>query len=166
MKKKTTQHHIDALAALLLFGVFAVCVLAVLLSGADAYQRLTRRDQRAFDRRTAAQYLATRVRQADAAGGVAVEEFGGVRSLVLDAQSSYPTWLYCYDGQLMELYCYFEERPGPEDGQPLLELKGLDPELTDGLLTLRLTQPGGETDTLLLSLRSWQWSHHGEGAAP
>ena len=60
MKKKTTQHHIDALAALLLFGVFAVCVLAVLLSGADAYQRLTRRDQNAFDRRTAAQYLATR----------------------------------------------------------------------------------------------------------
>lgn len=160
MKKKSSQHHIDALAALLLFGVFAVCVLAVLLSGADAYQRLTQRDQRAFDRRTAAQYLATRVRQADAAGGVAVEEFGGVRSLVLDAQSSYPTWLYCYDGQLMELYCYFEERSGPEDGQPLLELEGLDPELTDGLLTLRLTQPGGETDTLLLTLRS------GEGAAP
>ena len=160
MREKQVKHHIDGLAALLLFGVFAVCVLAVLLSGADAYQRLTRRDQNAFDRRTAAQYLATRVRQADAAGGVAVEEFGGVRSLVLDAQSSYPTWLYCYDGQLMELYCYFEERPGPEDGQPLLELKGLDPELTDGLLTLRLTQPGGETDTLLLALRS------GEGAAP
>ena len=76
----------------------------------------------------------------------------------LAAQSSYPPWLYCYDGQLMELYCYFEERPGPEDGQPLLELEGLDPELTDGLLTLRLTQPGGETDTLLLTLRS------GEGA--
>lgn len=159
MKKQATQHHIDALAALLLFGVFAVCVLAVLLSGADAYQRLTDRDQSAFDRRTAAQYLATRVRQADTAGGVEIEEFGGVRSLKLDAQSSYPTWLYCYDGQLMELYCYFEERPGPEDGQALLELEGLDPELEDGLLTLHLTYRDGETETLVLGLRS------GEGAA-
>lgn len=158
MKKKTTQHHIDALAALLLFGVFAVCVLIVLLSGADAYQRLTDRDQAAFDRRTAVQYLATRARQADAAGGVAVEDFDGVRALVLDAESSYPTWLYCYDGWLMEIYCYFEERPGPEDGQPLLELEAFDAEMENGLLTLRVTGTGGVEETLLLSLRS------GEGA--
>lgn len=157
MKRKTIQHHMDALVALLLFGVFAVCVLAVLLTGADAYRRLTDRDQNAFDRRTAVQYLATRVRQAD--GGVAVESFDGVTALKLDAQSDYPTWLYCYDGQLMELYCYYEERPGPEDGQPLMALEGLDVELEDGLLTLRVTQPGGETDTLLLSLRG------GEGGA-
>ena len=160
MKREKIQHHMDGLLLLLLFGVFAVCVLSVLLSGADAYQRLTQRDQCAFDRRTAAQYLATRVRQADAAGGVAVEEFGGVRSLVLDAQSTYPTWLYCYDGQLMELYCYVEDRPGPEDGLPLLELEGLDVSLSDGLLTLEVTGAGGETSTLLLSLRS------GEEGAP
>lgn len=159
MKRKTIQHHMDALIALLLFGVFAVCVLAVLLTGADAYRRLTDRDRAAFDRRTAVQYLATRVRQADTASGVAVESFDGVTALKLDAQSAYPTWLYCYDGQLMELYCYFEERPGPEDGSPLMELGGLDVELEDGILTLRVTQPGGEEDTLLLSLRS------GEGAA-
>ena len=83
---------------------------------------------------------------------VAVEEFGGVTALKLDAQSDYPTWLYCYDGQLMELYCYYEERPGPEDGSPLMPLEDLDITLEDGLLTLRITQPGGETDTLLLSL--------------
>ena len=39
MKRKTIKHHIDGLIALLLFGVFAVCVLAVLLTGADAYRR-------------------------------------------------------------------------------------------------------------------------------
>lgn len=152
MKRKTIQHHMDALIALLLFGVFAVCVLAVLLTGADAYRRLTDRDQNAFDRRTAVQYLATRVRQAD--GGVAVESFDGVTALKLDAESSYPTWLYCWNGQLMELYCYYEERPGPEDGSALMALEDLDVELEDGLLTLRVTRTGGETDTLLLSLRS------------
>lgn len=159
MKRKTIQHHMDALIALLLFGLFAVCVLAVLLTGADAYRRLTTRDRAAFDQRTAVQYLTTRVRQADTAAGVAVESFDGVTALKLDAQSDYPTWLYCYDGQLMELYCYFEERPGPEDGSPLMELEGLEVTLEDGLLTLRVAQAGREADTLLLSLRS------GEGAA-
>lgn len=47
------------LLALLLLLVFAVCVLSVLLTGADTYQTLTRRDQDSYDRRTAAQYLAT-----------------------------------------------------------------------------------------------------------
>ena len=47
MKKHSIQHHIDTLAVLLLFGVFAVCVLSVLLTGADAYRRMTERDNRA-----------------------------------------------------------------------------------------------------------------------
>ncbi len=59
MKKRTTQHHIDGLAALLLFGIFAVCVLMVLLTGANAYRRLTERDQigRASCRERVCQYV-------------------------------------------------------------------------------------------------------------
>lgn len=71
------------LLALLLLLVFAVCVLSVLLTGADTYQTLTRRDQDSYDRRTAAQYLATRVRQADRADGVAVADFQGCDALEL-----------------------------------------------------------------------------------
>ena len=65
MKKRPIQHQLNGLMALLLFGVFAACVLAVLLTGANAYRRLTQRDQAAYLRRTCVQYLATRVRQAD-----------------------------------------------------------------------------------------------------
>lgn len=154
MRRKPIQHHIDALAALLLFGVFAACVLAVLLTGADAYRRLTQRDQAVFDRRSCVQYLATRVRQSDHAGGIRVEDFGGSDALVLDADTDYPTWLYCRDGWLMEMYCYYEERQEPEDGAQLIELEGLELSLEDGLLTIDVTAAGGETDTLTLSLRS------------
>ena len=35
--KKRAQHHIDGLLALLLFGVFASCLLAVLLGGAGGF---------------------------------------------------------------------------------------------------------------------------------
>ena len=51
MKQPTMKHNIDGLAALLLFGIFAACVLSVLLSGAGAYRRLTQRDLTAYDRR-------------------------------------------------------------------------------------------------------------------
>ena len=34
MRDKQIKHHIDGLVALLLFGVFAACVLVVLLTGA------------------------------------------------------------------------------------------------------------------------------------
>ena len=69
MRRRGNQHQLGGLLMLLLFGVFAACVLILLLTGARAYRRLTQRDQAAFDRRTCVQYLATRVRQGDVAGG-------------------------------------------------------------------------------------------------
>lgn len=154
MKTKTVKHHIDGLIALLLFGVFAVCVLAVLLTGANAYRRLTGRDQTAYAHRTGTQYIATRVRQADHAGGITVEEFGGSDALILGADESYATWVYCWDGWLMEMYCLRDEPLEPEDGQQLMEAQGLELSLEDGLLTASLTGTDGVVDTLRLSLRS------------
>lgn len=154
MREKPIKHHIDGLVALLLFGVFAACVLVVLFTGADAYRRLTDRDQAAYERRTGVQYIATRVRQADHAGGIAVEDFGGVDALVLGADEVYASRVYCYDGWLMELYTLAEEPMEPQDGQRILEAQDLELSLEDGLLKAVLTLPGGTEDTLQLSLRS------------
>jgi hypothetical protein len=63
MKKNAITHNLDGLAALLLFAVFAASVMAVLLTGAKAYRGVTRRDQEAYNARTAVQYVAQRVRQ-------------------------------------------------------------------------------------------------------
>ena len=145
MREKQVKHHIDGLVALLLFGVFAACVLVVLLTGADAYRRLTERDQAAYERRTGVQYIATRVRQADHAGGVAV---------ILGADETYAARVYCYDGWLMELYCLAEEPMEPQDGQKIMEARALELSLEDGLLEASLTAADGTEDTLRLSLRS------------
>ena len=153
MRQRSIQHHIDALASLLLFGVFAACILAVLLTGAGAYRRLTRRDQAAFDRRSCVQYISTKVRQSDRAGAVRVVDFGGGSALLLGADEPYATWLYCRDGWLMELYCYADEPLGPEDGERLLEAERMELSLEEGLLTVTIVTPGGEEDTLRLSLR-------------
>ena len=141
------------MAALLLFGVFAVCVLAVLLTGADAYRRLTQRDQAAYDRRTCEQYLTTRVRQADRTGSVAIENRGGTDVLVLGADEEYITYIYHYEGWLMELYIWSGEPMVPEEGRQLLEAEGLEMSLEGSLLTFKISPAPGVTDTMLLSLR-------------
>lgn len=154
MKRQGTKHHMDGLLMLLLFGVFAVCVLIVLLTGARAYRGLTDRDRAAYDRRTCVQYIATKVRQGDLTGGVAVEPFGDAAALSLKDPEGFITRLYCFDGWLMELYTFADGALEPQDGERIMPLAGLELTLEDGLLTAELQAGEGVTDTLRLSLRS------------
>lgn len=155
MKRQSTRHQMDGLIALLLFGVFAACVLVVLLTGADAYRRLTERDRTAYDRRTCIQYVATRVRQADCAGGIDVVDFDGTRALALDGgDGEYYTRVYYYDGYLMELYTSYGSEMEPRDGERVMAAGGLDFSREGSLLTVTATDARGEESTLLLSLRS------------
>lgn len=158
MKREKIQHHMDGLLLLLLFGVFAVCVLSVLLTGARAYRRLTLRDQEAYRRRTCVQYIATRVRQGDLEGAVAVEPFGEGDALVM-AKDGYVTRVYWHDGWLMEMYAGEDVQLAPEDGEKIMELDGLAMSMDGGLLTVEVDGGDAGTDTLRLSLRS------GEGDA-
>lgn len=159
MREKTGQKHITTLAAVTLLAVFAVSILLTLLAGAGAYRRLADRDAASFDARTAAQYIATRVRQNDAAGGVAVEDFCGVDCLTLKEWngsngSKYVTRLYCYDGSLWELYTTVDAQAELTDGERVLDLDKLELSLVDGALNAVLTLKNGETETVTLSLRS------------
>ena len=159
MRRKSLQHHTDGLMGLLLFGVFAVCVLSVLLTGAGAYRRLTERDRAAYDRRTAAQYIATRIRQSDTLGGIDVTAFGDADALLLrEGEGPFVTWVYCHDGYLMELYCAEDAGLEPQDGERVLAADSLTAVIEDGLLTATIYGREG-VDTIRLSLRS------GEGAA-
>lgn len=165
MREGTRQNHISTLAALLLLAAFAASILLVLLAGAGAYRRLVDRDGADFSRRTAGQYIATRVRQNDGDEMVTVEDFQGVPCLTLhewngDYASDYATRLYCHDGSLWELYTAVDVEAELEDGERVLDLEGLDLALEDGLLEAVLTLPGGQRETVRLSLRS------GEVAAP
>lgn len=158
MRGQAGQHHMNGLVMLLLFGVFATCVLGVLLTGAGAYQRLTQRDRAAYERRICAQYIASRVRQGDVQGGVAVEPFGDTRALALIG-AGYVTRVYWHEGYLMELYSSEGMGLGPEDGERIMPMEGLSLSMDNGLLTVEITTGAGETDRLYLVPRS------GEGAA-
>ena len=151
MREKRSQ-AIPALAAFLLLCIFAVCVLGVLLAGAGAYSRLTRRDSRAYDTRTALHYLSARVRQAPAPDRVSVTDFGGADALTVTEEiggEDYVTRIYCHAGWLMELFCAADGQFEPQDGERLLAVDGLELELRDELLFVTLTQEDGRHESVL-----------------
>lgn len=157
MKNERTQTRITGLAALLVFTVFAVCTLLVLLLGANVYRYLTRQGQLRYDGTTAAQYVATRVHQADRAESVFTENFCGVQALVLrqvtDGQA-YETRVYCYDGHLCELFAAADSGLVPEDGEKILPLQDLSFHLDGQLLTVTITDTHGTEQVLTLLLRA------------
>lgn len=155
MKENKQMRSLSTVAALMVLAVFAVGILAVLLGGVRAYTRLTERDQTAFERRSAVQYLATKVRQTSGSGAVSVAPFGDGQALVIaDVVDGdmYLTRIYCHDGWLMELY----SAPGDfalEDGEKLLPLKGMELALEGRLLTAVFTAEDGTTQTQKLWIR-------------
>jgi len=157
MKMKENKRKADAVLVLLLFGVFAVCILSVLLTGADAYRRLAERDEMSYDRRIAGQYLTTRVRQADEMGGISGETFEGVDALVLLEEIDgieYETRVYCYDGYLRELFAEAGGEFLPGDGEQILKAQALSVQRDGQTLKAELTDPNGEVQELTLYLRS------------
>lgn len=135
---KDKHYRITDLAALLVLAVFALCLLLVLLTGADVYRGLVQQGEEAYLRRTALQYLTTRVRQAES---VQIGDFDGCEALILEEsadQETCTTRVYCYDGWLRELYCVPGAQVAPQDGQALLEAADLSVSQQGNLLTLTL----------------------------
>ncbi len=157
MKRTENKSHIEGLLVLVLFGVFSICILAVLLSGADFYERLVERQQNGYTERTVPQYIATKIRQADASGAVSVREFDGIPMLELvemHGGEQYVTRIYCYDGYLRELFSGTTGNLQPGDGERILETEQVEFAQEGNFLKITVTGTDGETTELKLTLRS------------
>ena len=144
---KKNHSSITQTLAMLCLAIFALCVLLVLLTAGTAYRRLVDRGEEAYTRRTAVQYLTTRIRQAET---VAVGDWAGSDMLVLGETldgESYTTRVYCCEGWLRELYGVPGAQLPPTAGQTLLEAEQLELKLEEDLLTVTLD---GETLYLFL----------------
>ena len=146
--------------ALLVFFLLAVSLLLVLLSGADVYQRLAAEGETQYRRRTATQYITTRIRQAEA---VLAEDFAGAEALVFPEtvdDKRYLTRVYCHDGYLKELFTPEEGSFLPEDGEKLLELEALTFSFEGNYLSLHLTFPNGSCRELTFFLPQREEAGH------
>lgn len=150
------HRKITDLLALVVFCVFALCVAAVLLTGAKTYQTLTDRGSEAYSHRIAARYLTTRFHQAPM---VEVEDFYGLQTLTVREEIGgriYLTRVYCYEGHIRELFAAESANVSPGDGEVIIEADALTFALDEGILTVKITHPDGKIQKLLLSLPEWK----------
>lgn len=156
MKKSESKTHIEGLLVLVLFCVFAICILSVLLTGAKAYGRLVDSQQVSYEKRTVPQYIATKIRQTDVSGAVSIGDFGGVEALELVElpEKEYVTRIYCYDGYLRELFSTVTGNFEPEAGEKILEAQQVDFSLNENCLRVTVTGTDGEKTEVKLTLRS------------
>ncbi len=156
MKNESKERSVSTASALLVLAVFAVGILSVLLGGAQVYRRLTVRDQQAYERRTCAQYLTVKLRQASGTDAVSVLPFGDGDGLMIACQEPdgiYLTRIYCHDGWLMELYTDSQGSFAPEDGEKILKASRMELTYREGLLTACVTDQNGGALRLVLSVR-------------
>ena len=131
--EKTTS-----LLSLLVFVLFALCLLLTVLTGARAYRKTVELTEATSDRRTKLQYLSTKVQQGRE---ISLEDFGGCQALVLREtidEERYVTYIYCHDGWLRELFCAEGANLLPEDGEKVLPAQELELSMASGLLTVQI----------------------------
>ena len=154
--KNNNHRNITQLLALLVFGVFALCVAAVLLTGGRVYQTLTQRGSDAHSRRVAVRYLTTRFQQAPE---VVLEDFCGLQALTIREEihgKTYVTRVYCHEGTVRELFSGEKAPVTPDDGEIVLEAEELAFSQEGRLLTAEITHPDGSAQQLLLAMPAWK----------
>lgn len=157
MRRAENKFQTGKVLVLVLFAVFAVCVLYVLLTGAGVYERLTKRGRSAFDERTVPQYIATKVRQADCAGAIQVVRTDGTDVLCLAEQigdTCYITRIYCYDGYVRELFTAESVPFDPVAGEKIAPAAEVSISLEEESLYVTVTQADGTVLRQILTLRS------------
>lgn len=141
-----------------ILGMFAAAALFLVNIGVQVYKNVVTANNDNFELRTSLSYLATRVRQADAAGSVEIRDIDGVKVLVLGEESSegsFETCLYFWDGYLYE---HFMEKGGrfePGYGMETFEAASFEMEETQaGQLHFTAKNSAGDTEELYLTLRT------------
>ncbi|MDR3051971.1 MAG: DUF4860 domain-containing protein [Oscillospiraceae bacterium] len=161
VKIKHVKHSVSTLFIFLLIGMFAVFSLLLVLIGVGAYQGVVNDAQRNAQVRTSLSYIANKVRAADTAGGVSVEDWHGIKALLLreiydDAQ--YETRIYYLPneqgpgGGLYEQFVFAGDEWGPESGDRIADIDALTMMEKDGLLTLNLATAAGQSLPMYLRL--------------
>lgn len=163
MREKHNKSNLTALAPLLIFLIFTICILAVLLTGADIYKKISLRDQNSFQRRTTVQYLTTRIRQSDAEGMVFAGDFNSEAfgdtgdTLFLKEEINgriFFTRVYCHEGYLYELFSEAGLETSKQYGEKILKVNALNFTIRGNLLYVEIIHADSETETLILQLHS------------
>ncbi len=138
---------LETLPNFLLFFLFASCMFLVLLSGAKLYKNVSGVMEEQFSVHTCISYLTVKVRHYDTKDAVSIGQIGEQDALLLKEEINgemYLTYLYCSEGNLMELFCSADMNVLPADGQILMPLDELNLSMEDRLLSFSCEVDGAD----------------------
>lgn len=158
MFSKHRKHTIDILFVITLFLVFTVSVLMLTGTGAKVYERIVDHMETNYNSRTAYTYIFNKIHRADKNGSVRIGSLSGQDAVLLFEEIdnvAYCTYLYCYDGQLMELFTRYGQSMDPKYGTPILEVEKFSvTQETDTLYRFSITPKKGDAETVYVHTRS------------
>ena len=149
MKKK---YAIDAVFALILYGMFTLISLLLVLIGAQIYKGIVRRTDARSDVRASLSYVANKIRSAEE---VRLENREGLTVLVLPENQKVETVIYFYDGSLREMLQLQGESFDPSAGEELAAVSGFSlSQQEDDLLVVSTKDADGRDHVLHIQKRT------------
>lgn len=156
--QKQTVHVIDFLFTIALLVFFAASALLAVIIGANVYKTTTQNMSDNYDSRTSVAYITEKIRQHDSAGGVTVTDINGTHCLAFKEAyggDSYTTYIYEYNGKLMELFENDTLPFDPDNGQEILAVNEFHIlEAAPGLYALTIVDSGGFSTQMYIGMRS------------
>jgi len=150
------RHAISGAFVFLLLGIFAVFSMLLIVLGAQAYRVTVEQTAEHAKERIAYAYVRNAVRADDAAGTLTAGEVDGIPALMFTEEldgERYVKTIYCYDGELRELFASEEYAFSPEEGERVCEAQSLAFETLGQLLRVTITDADGGTQTVDIARR-------------
>lgn len=158
LNRDKQKHTIDILFVITLFCVFAFSIIMLMGTGAGVYSRIVDNMGTNYESRTASTYLFNKIHRADRDGQIRSGNFGDSDALLLMEEIDnipYCTYLYFYDGCLMELFTRYDQNISPEFGTSIMKLSDYGfVQITDSLYEFSFTTEEGESSVLYVHTRT------------
>ena len=148
-KRGVPSHSITGVFIFLLLGIFAVFSTVMVLMGAKAYRGTVERAEAHNDIRIVSSYIRSMLRADDETDVLLIEEPDGIQTITLlntYDEESYITRIYVYEGMLRELFTEADLPFDPEWGEPVCEAEFMQAEFRDGMLYVKITSGGTESE--------------------
>lgn len=155
MRENNTKRHItDILFIITLLGLFAVLSITVVLFGANAYKSNVETYDNNYKTRTSSVYVLQKIHSAENAKSVSVGSISNTDALIITSEDSgfmLDTYIYVYDGYLMELMELHDDVPSYENGQKIMELDSMQCTMyNDNLILVSFTTMQKDSESIFV----------------
>lgn len=156
MKRKGGGHAISGVFVFMLLGVFAVFSTLLVLLCTQAYRNTVDQTAAHRDERIIQSFMRNTLRAEDSRNAFGTTTIDGVDALTITTDFDgeiYVRYLYCYDGSLRDLFIGADDTFYPAFGEEVCPAASFSASMTDGLVTIVMTDPEDRMYTFTIAQR-------------